>query len=228
MHVLLQQQLVLLRMSEIWCLTVQNLQQTYAELFTDNTESNTMRAFCARQDQMRVFHFVVDCLDFMGEYMHLSFLPFFGTLVGWQKLVDSIFFFFRIVNPIFSHFEIIFTAIKTLMKEFSLYGGADNAAMTLTFTRSHLPIELIGRILADADLDTRVVCHQVCHEWNRVLRQPTMSSMWQDVKFIQAAEGLATYRRQKHQRNFMFWLAHWASGAHYTGACQRFLDTKLR
>ena len=28
---------------------------------------------------MRFFHFVVDCLDFMGKCMHLLFLPFFGT-----------------------------------------------------------------------------------------------------------------------------------------------------
>ena len=36
-------------------------------------------AFFAQQDHMRVFHFIVDCLDFMGKQMHLLFLPFFGT-----------------------------------------------------------------------------------------------------------------------------------------------------
>ena len=41
------------------------LRQTYADLFTDDTDS--MRAFFAQQDHMRVLHFIVDCLDFMGK-----------------------------------------------------------------------------------------------------------------------------------------------------------------
>ena len=41
------------------------LRQTYADLLTDDTGS--VRSFFAQQDHMRVFHFTVDCLDFMGK-----------------------------------------------------------------------------------------------------------------------------------------------------------------
>ena len=41
------------------------LQQTYADLFTGDTDN--MRAFFAHQDYMRVIYFIVDCLDFMGK-----------------------------------------------------------------------------------------------------------------------------------------------------------------
>ena len=47
------------------CTALAPLRQTYADLFTGDTGS--MRAFFAQQDHMRVFHFIVDCLDFVGK-----------------------------------------------------------------------------------------------------------------------------------------------------------------
>ena len=58
------------------CTALAPLRQTYAELFTDGTDS--MMAYFAQQDHRRVFHFIVDCVDFMGQLMHLLFLPFFA------------------------------------------------------------------------------------------------------------------------------------------------------
>ena len=47
------------------CTALAPLRQTYVDLFTDDTGS--MRAFFAQQDHMRVFHFILDCLDFLGK-----------------------------------------------------------------------------------------------------------------------------------------------------------------
>ena len=46
------------------CPVLQPLRLQYAALFTPDT--NTMRSFFAQQDHMRVFKFVLDCLDFLN------------------------------------------------------------------------------------------------------------------------------------------------------------------
>ncbi len=38
--------------------------EQYAALFTADTD--TMRSFFAQQDHMQVFHFILDCLDFLS------------------------------------------------------------------------------------------------------------------------------------------------------------------
>ena len=43
------------------CPALQAVRQRYAPLFS--TDTNTMRSFCAQQDHMQVFKFVLDCLD---------------------------------------------------------------------------------------------------------------------------------------------------------------------
>ena len=40
-----------------------SLRSRYASLFTSSTD--TMRSFFAQPDHMGVFHYVIDCLDFM-------------------------------------------------------------------------------------------------------------------------------------------------------------------
>ena len=46
------------------CPVLQPLRLQYAALFTPDT--NTMRSFFAQPDHMRVFKFVLDCLDFLN------------------------------------------------------------------------------------------------------------------------------------------------------------------
>ena len=45
------------------CTALASLRSRYADLFTNST--NTMRSFFAQPDRMGVFHYVIDCLDFM-------------------------------------------------------------------------------------------------------------------------------------------------------------------
>ena len=45
------------------CTALASLRSRYAGLFTSNTD--TMRSFFAQPDRMGVFHYVIDCLDFM-------------------------------------------------------------------------------------------------------------------------------------------------------------------
>ena len=45
------------------CTALASLRSRYASLFTGSTD--TMRSFSVQPDQMGVFHYVVDCLDFM-------------------------------------------------------------------------------------------------------------------------------------------------------------------
>ncbi len=45
------------------CTALASLRSRYAYLFTGATD--TMRSFFAQPDHMGVFHYVVDCLDFM-------------------------------------------------------------------------------------------------------------------------------------------------------------------
>ena len=46
------------------CPVLQPLRLQYAALFTPDTD--TLRSFFAQQDHMRVFKFVLDCLDFLN------------------------------------------------------------------------------------------------------------------------------------------------------------------
>ena len=45
------------------CTALASLRSRYADLFTSSTD--TMRSFFAQPDRMGVFHYVIDCLDFM-------------------------------------------------------------------------------------------------------------------------------------------------------------------
>ena len=45
------------------CPALHPLRQQYASLFSTNTD--TMRSFFAQQDHMRVFKFILGCLDFL-------------------------------------------------------------------------------------------------------------------------------------------------------------------
>ena len=45
------------------CPALASLRQRHAGLFTSQTD--TMRSFFAQQDHLGVFHYVIDCLDFM-------------------------------------------------------------------------------------------------------------------------------------------------------------------
>ncbi len=45
------------------CTALASLRSRYASLFTDT--AGTMRSFFAQPDHIGVFHYVVDCLDFM-------------------------------------------------------------------------------------------------------------------------------------------------------------------
>ena len=45
------------------CAALASLRSRYASLFTGSTD--TMRSFFAQPDHVGVFHYVVDCLDFM-------------------------------------------------------------------------------------------------------------------------------------------------------------------
>ena len=45
------------------CTALASLRSRYAGLFTSSTD--TMRSFFAQPDRMGVFHYVIDCLDFM-------------------------------------------------------------------------------------------------------------------------------------------------------------------
>ncbi len=45
------------------CTALASLRSRYASLFTDT--AGTMRSFFAQPDHVGVFHYVVDCLDFM-------------------------------------------------------------------------------------------------------------------------------------------------------------------
>ena len=46
------------------CPLLQPLRQQYAALFTPDT--NTMRSFFGQANHMQVFHFILDCLDFLN------------------------------------------------------------------------------------------------------------------------------------------------------------------
>ena len=46
------------------CPLLQPLRQQYADLFT--SETDTMRSFFGQKDHMRVFSFILDCLDFLN------------------------------------------------------------------------------------------------------------------------------------------------------------------
>ena len=46
------------------CAALTHLRQRHASLFTNHTD--TMRSFFAQQDHSGVFHYVMDCLDFMN------------------------------------------------------------------------------------------------------------------------------------------------------------------
>ena len=46
------------------CVALAPLRQRYATLFTGLTD--TMRSFFAQHDHLGVFHYVIDCLDFMN------------------------------------------------------------------------------------------------------------------------------------------------------------------
>ena len=45
------------------CTALSSLRSRHADLFTSST--NTMRSIFAQPDRMGVFHYVIDCLDFM-------------------------------------------------------------------------------------------------------------------------------------------------------------------
>ena len=45
------------------CTALASLRSRYADLFTSSID--TMRSFSAQPDRMGVFHYVIDCLDFM-------------------------------------------------------------------------------------------------------------------------------------------------------------------
>ena len=47
------------------CATLTGLRAKYADLFRDPT--HTMRSFFAQGDHLRVFHYVIECLDFMNS-----------------------------------------------------------------------------------------------------------------------------------------------------------------
>ena len=46
------------------CACLAALRATYADLFT--TTTTTMRSFFAQSDHLRVFHYVIDCLNMMN------------------------------------------------------------------------------------------------------------------------------------------------------------------
>ena len=56
------------------CTALASLRSRYAGLFTGSTD--TMRSFLAQPDHMGVFHYVVDCLDFMDD---LNMIAMIGT-----------------------------------------------------------------------------------------------------------------------------------------------------
>ena len=45
------------------CAGLASLRAKYADLFNDHT----VRSFCMQQDHLRVFHYVVDCLNLMDK-----------------------------------------------------------------------------------------------------------------------------------------------------------------
>lgn len=82
----------------------------------------------------------------------------------------------------------------------------------LSGTITNLPDELLSQILRHVGFATKLQGHEVCHQWNKVLKNPCRADLWGKIHWTKMQSTLLKDERRQQILQSTDWLARRAAG----------------
>ena len=98
--------------------------------------------------------------------------------------------------------------LSDLMAPMSEPGNKRRLSRTIT----NLPDEVLSQILRHVGFATKLQGHEVCHQWNKVLKNPCRADLWGKIHWTKMQSTLLKDERRQQILQSTDWLARRAAG----------------